>query len=213
MLQKYITQVSQFISKLTDRDKKLLIAAVILIIAAMFDRLFIAPTMSRLSSLDEEIVKEEDVIKRDLHFLGYKNKILKESKAVGSYFTEKVATDDEIIAAFLKKIEIVATKANVVLAKVTPSTGQQDKDNLKYSADVECSGRFTEVIMFMHLINSSDELTKVVKYNLVSKKADSDEIKATMTISKMIVSKHNLVKPANPAATTVQADVATPTKK
>ena len=213
MLQKYITQVSQFISKLADRDKKLLIAAVILIVAAMFDRLFIAPTMSQLASLDDEIVKEENVIKRDLHFLSYKNKILKESKAIGSYFTDKVSTDDEVIAAFLKKIEIIATKANVILAKVTPSTGQQEKGNLKYSADVECSGKFTDVIMFMHLLNSSDELTKVVKYNLVSKKADSDEIKATMTISKMIISKKNLVKPADSAATTAQADVANPNKK
>lgn len=213
MLQKYISQISQFVSKLSERDKKLLMAALILMIVAMFDRLFISPTMSRLASLDDEIVKEEDLIKRDLHFLSYKNKILKESKAVSSYFTDKVVTDDEVIAAFLKKIEIIATKANVILAKVTPSAGLQEKNNLKYSADVECSGKFTDVVTFMHLLNSSDELTKVIKYNLVSKKADSDEIKAAMTISKIIVSKQNLIKLANPAANNVQADVANSNKK
>lgn len=206
MFQAYIVKLSEFVTKLSARDKKLLIVAIVLIVGALFDRLFIAPTMSRLASLDEEIKKEELVIKGDLHFLNYKNKILKESKAINSYFTEKIPTDDEIISAFLKKIEMIATKTNVVLAKVTPSTGQQDKNYLKYTADVECSGKFTEVITFMHLINSSDELTKVVKYNLVSKKADTDEVKATMSILKVIVSKKNTVKATNLAADNAQAN-------
>ena len=213
MLQKYIAQVSEFIAKLSDRDRKLLIAAVILIIVAMFDRLFIAPTMSRLSSLDEETAREKDSIKQDLIFLSHKNKILTESRLIGPYLTEKLLTDDEVISLFLKKIEMIATKANVVLAKVTPSAGQQDKNYIKYSADLECSGKFTDVITFMHLLNSSDELTKVIKYNLASKKADSDEVKATMTVSKVIISKQNLVKPANPSADKIPADASKSTTK
>ena len=207
MVQKLITQASTYISKLSERDKKLLIVALILITIAMFDRLFIAPTLSKLSSLDEEIAKEQDSIKQDMHFLSYKNKILKEGREVNPYFTEKVLTDDEIIAAFLKKIEVIASKANVVMAKVTPTVGQQDDKYLKYTADLECSGKFADVITFMHLMNTSDELTKVVKYNLVSKKADSDELKATMTIAKVIVTKQSIKKSANPASASVQADV------
>ncbi len=210
MFQAYITKISEFVSKLSARDKKLLTIAIILLVAALFDRLFIAPTMSRLSALDVEIAKEEDSIKSNLHFLTYKNKILKESNAINGYFTEKVLTDDEIISAFLKKIEMIATKANVVLAKVTPTTGEIDKNYVRYSADVECSGKFTEVITFMHLINSSDELTKIVKYNLVSKKADSDEVKATMTILKVIVSKKNTPKVANPPSSTKKDNAPTP---
>lgn len=209
MLQKYIAQISAYVSKLSDRDKKLLIAAIILIIVVLFDRLFISPTMSRMALLDDEIAKEEASIKQDIHFLSYKNKILKESRVVNSYFTEKIVTDDEAIAAFLKKIEIIASKANVTLAKVTPSAGQSEKNYLKYSADVECSGKFTDVVTFMHLLNSSDELTKVIKYNLVSKKADSDEIKSIMTISKMIVAKQNIIKPANTAVDSVKANAST----
>ncbi len=205
--------ISEFFSGLSSLGKKLLIIALIVVIITSFDRLLIAPTMSRLATIDEETVKEEKVIKEDLHFLSYKDKILREAKAIDSYFTDNLPTEDEIIGAFLKKIEIVATKANVTLAKVTPSTAQQEKDNLKYSADLECSGKLTDIVSFMHLINSLDELTKIVKFSLGSKKADLDEIKATMTIDKVIISRQNIIKLSNPTlSSNTQADASTSKK-
>lgn len=199
--------ISGFMSGLSEQGKKLLTIALIIVIAALFDRLLIAPTMSRLATIDEETAKEEQSIKEDLHFLTYKDKILKQDKAVEPYFTDNLPTEDEIIAAFLKKIEIIATKANVALAKVTPIPAVQESDKLKYSADLECSGKLADVVTFMHLINASQELTKVVKFNLGSKKADSDEIKATMTVAKVIISKKALVKPTSSATSgNTQAD-------
>ncbi|MBI3602316.1 MAG: type 4a pilus biogenesis protein PilO [Candidatus Omnitrophica bacterium] len=179
--------IIKFISGLSDQGKKLLVIALMIVVAALFDRLLIDPTMSWLSTIDEQIRKEEEAIKQNVHFLSYKDKILRESQAVDPYVTHHLPKEEEIIAAFLKKIEIVATKANVTLVKVTPSAAQQEPYDLKYSADVECSGQLTDVVTFMHLVNSSNELTKVVKFNLGSPKAETDEIKATMTISKIIV--------------------------
>ena len=181
--------VAKFYSDLSDNGKKLLLAALIIVVIALFDRLLINPTMSRLSSIDQDIVKEENTIKQDLHFLGYKDKILKESKAFESYLTDDLPGEEEIIAGFLKKVEMLATKANVTLIKVTPSSGSQEKEYLKYQADLECSGKLADVVTFMHLIDTSNELMKTVKFNFASKKADSDEIKAVMTVAKIVVGK------------------------
>ena len=175
-----------------------LLAALIIVVAALFDRLLIGPTMSRMDAIDQDIVKEEASIKQDIHLLGYKDKILKESDAYDAYVTKDIPTEEEIISAFLKKLEVLASKANVTIAKVTPSPGVQDKNYMKYQADLECSGKLADVITFMHLLNSSNELTKVVKFNFSSKKADSDEIKAVMTVIKAIVGKNPL--PAKPDA-------------
>ena len=123
--------ISGFISGLSDLGKKLLIAAIIAVAIALFVCLLIYPTMSRIAALDEETAKEEQSIKQDLHFLSYKDKILKEANAVDSYFIDNLPTEDEIIGAFLKKIEITAAKANIILAKVTPSPSHQEKDNIK----------------------------------------------------------------------------------
>ena len=201
-----VAAITKFIAGLSDLGKKLLIGASILIIIALFDRLLIGPTMSRLSAIDDEIASEEDAIKGDIRFLAHENKILKESKEVDPYLVRTFPPEREIGDALLKKIEMLAGKANVILAKEAPPTGQQEKDYLKYSTDFECSGKLTDVVTFMHLINSSNELMKVVKFNLSSKKSDSDEIKATITVSKIIVSKEALL-PAKPPLSSAQADV------
>ncbi len=184
--------ITKFIAGLSDLGKKLLLAAGIIVVAALFDRLLIGPTMSRMASIDLDITKEEASIKQDIQLLGYKDKIIKESDAYDTYVTKNSPTEEEIISAFLKKLEVLASKANVIIAKVTPSPGVQDKNYMKYQADLECSGTLTDVITFMHLLNSSNELTKVVKFNFSSKKADSDELKAVMTVVKAVVGKDPL---------------------
>ena len=149
------TLIQKFISGLTDNQKKLL--AIALVIVALLPYLIaslIGPTMSRLSAIDGDIVKEESSIKQDLHFLGYKQRILKESEELQPYFTDKVASDDEMIAAFLKQLENLAATAKINIIKVTPSPGVRIKTYLKYEADLDCNGKLADVITFMHLVNT-----------------------------------------------------------
>ncbi|MBF0571682.1 MAG: type 4a pilus biogenesis protein PilO [Candidatus Omnitrophica bacterium] len=183
-----MNEINKFIAGLNDNQKKLLIIAVVIVIAAFFDRLLIGPTMSRLSAIEEDITKEEASIKQDIRFLGYKDRILKESNEIAPYLTKNMSTDEEMIAAFLKKIESLATQAKVNLIKVSPAPGEQDAEYWKYHADLECSGNLADVVSFMHLINSNTDLMKVDKFNFSGKKSDTDEIKATMTIEKIVVS-------------------------
>ena len=179
--------IQKFFSGLSDNGKKLMTVALIMVAAALFDRLLIGPTMSRMSAIDQEIAKEESALRQDLRFLSHKDKILKESKVFAPYITEKMPTEEEIIAGFLKKVEMLANKANVTLVKVTPSTGQAQDNYLRYTADLECSGILADMVTFMHLVDSSPDLMKVVKFSLGAKKADSDDVKATMTVSKIVV--------------------------
>ena len=190
--------VTQFIAGLNETQKKLLWLAMVILVAALFDRLLIAPTMGRIASINEDIAKEKALIKQDLHFLEYKKRILKENQLMSVYVTKKLLTDDEMIAAFLKRIEGLANQSRIVLIKVNPGTGQQETDHITYQADLECSGKLADIITFMHLANTSKDLLKVIKFNLVGKKSDTDEIKATMTILRMVVT----AEPLPPKATT-----------
>jgi hypothetical protein len=56
------------------------------------------------------------------------------------------------------------------------------------------------------MINASDELTKVIKFNLGSKKSDSDDIKATMTIKKLVVSRNPISKSSNAGPNSSETD-------
>lgn len=162
--------IQKFFAGLSDNGKKLLAVALIFIVAALVDRLLIGPSMSRLSSINEEIAEEKNSLKQDLHFLSHKERILKESKVYEPFIMAKFPAEEEIIAGFLKKVEMLANKANVTLVKVTPNAGEGQDNYLRYSADLECSGVLSDVITFMHLVDTSPDLMKVIKFNLGSKK-------------------------------------------
>jgi len=201
-----VNEINKFIAGLNDNQKKLLVIAVVIVIAALFDRLLIAPTMSRLSSIEEDITKEEASIKQDLRFLGYKDRILKEARDIDPYLTRNKLTDDEMIAAFLNKIQNLASLSKVNLIKINPGTGEQDEQYWKYQADLECSGQLADVVSFMHAVNSDSDLMKVDKFDFSGKKSDTDEIKAAMTIEKIVVTD----KPMPHKAQDANAPPATP---
>ncbi len=202
-----MNDINKFIAGLNDNQKKLLIIAMVVVIAALLDRLFIAPTMSRLSSIEQDITKEEATIKQDMRFLGYKDRIAQEAKEIDPYLTKNKLTDDEMIAAFLNKIQNLASTAKVNLIKINPGTGEQDADYWKYQADLECSGQLADVITFMHSVNSATDLMKVDKFSFSGKKSDTDDIKATMTIEKIVVTTKPMPAKA-PDANTANASTA-----
>lgn len=179
--------IHKFIAGLTDNQRKLLFLAIVIVVAALFDRLLIGPTMTRLSSIEEDIAKEQASIRQDMRFLSYKDRITQESKEIAPYLTTQISSQEEMISAFLRKLEGLAVKAKVNLIKINPGPGEQDAEYWKYKADLECSGNLADVIVFMHLINSDMDLMKVVKYNFSGKKSETDEIKATMTVEKIVV--------------------------
>ena len=200
-----MNEITKFIAGLNDTQKKLLVIAVVIVIAALFDRLLIAPTMSRLSSIEGDIAKEEASIKQDVRFLGYKDRIIQETKEIQPYLTKDMSTEEETIAAFLRKIENLASQTKITLIKVNPSGGEQEADYWKYQADLECSGNLSDVISFMHKVNSDTDLMKVLKFNFSGKKSDTDDIKASMTIEKIVVTD----KPMPPKAPDANAPQAT----
>lgn len=181
--------ITKFIASLSNTGKKLFAIAFVIVAIALFDRLLISPTMSRMSAIDRDIEKETNNIKQDLRFLAHKSKINTESRAYEPYLSTQSLSEEEIISAFLKNIEVLAKKGNVTIAKVTPSSGSKDKDFVRYTADMECSGVLADVVTFIHLVDTSEELMKVAKFSFSSKKADSDEIKALLTIQKAVIPK------------------------
>ena len=80
---------NEYYSKLSEKEKKICNIAIVIVILALFDRLFLGPVLSRIGEVDEEITKQEVSIVRDLRFLSYKDRILKESDEYKKYFSEK----------------------------------------------------------------------------------------------------------------------------
>ena len=99
-----MNEINKFIAGLSDFQKKLLIVTIIIVVAAIFDRLLIDPTISHLSLIKQDIAKEEAIIKQDLRFLKYKDRIVKETKEIDPYLTKNIKSDNEMIASFLNML-------------------------------------------------------------------------------------------------------------
>ena len=179
-------QIQKFISKLSDQEKKVLYITALIVLVALVDRLFLGPVFERLKTVDDDISQQKSSVSRDIRFLSYKDRILSESQAYSKYFTNKVQDDDVVNADFLSVVERLATRSNVNLVKSNPSESKKKKDFVEYYANLDCSGKLKDVISFMHQINSSDELLKIVKFNMSPKKGAEDEVTASMTVEKFV---------------------------
>ena len=177
-----------FIAKLSEKEKKIFYATILFVSLAVFDRLFFGPVLEKISQIDEQITQEKNNIARDLRFLSYKGRIKNELGAFDKYFTRVTLDDNVINAEFLSTVERIATESKVSLVKSTPAEAKKKTEYAEYYANIDCRGSLENIIAFIHALNSSDELLKVVQYNLIPKRGATDEVNVSMIVLKMVVS-------------------------
>ncbi len=179
--------IQKFLSSLSDKEKKYLYIASFVVLVALIDRFFLSPVLNRIELIDEKIKQEKIGISRDAKFLLYKDKILKERKVFDKYFSKEAKDPDVINAEFLSTLERLATENRVNLVKSSPLSPKQYDGYAQYYANLDCVGDLKDVIQFMYSIDASDDLLKVVSFNLTPKRGTNGKINASMTISKLLV--------------------------
>ena len=187
--------INKFISGLSPKEKKILFAAALFALVALFDRLLVGPSLGRLHDIDDSIVKEVDSIQQNIRFLAHRDKIIKEAAVFKDFFSKDVKTEEEVIAGFLRKIETIASESQVETSKITPAGQDYQKDHLKYYVSLDCSGKFENITNFIYAVNNSRELLKVEKINLLGNTRDAEKVQANLTISKMIIGADPSVDP------------------
>lgn len=177
---------NQFISKLSPVQQVLLFIVVFILAIVLFERLLVAPSLSRVQQLDKTIEKQEEVIRADLAFLQNKKDVEKSIDAFKDFYVKDVKAEEQVIAEFLQQLELLGIQTNVQLSKVTPTDQEYQKEYLKYFLTVDCSGTLEKIMNFVYAINNSKDLLKVEKMSLTASRS-GDEVKTTLTISKMII--------------------------
>jgi O-acetyl-ADP-ribose deacetylase (regulator of RNase III) len=181
------SQLTDRYTKLSKREKTILLGTTLILAGLFLDRLVIHQIMNRLSTLDRSIREEEAAVKRSLHILVQKNRILAESKELGE-FSAAAGDPEEEMTALLKEIEILADRASVNLVYVKPATGADEKGVKRYLASLECESQMEQVAAFFHSIESSPKLLKIEKFSLQPKSRESSLARCTMTVSKTVLS-------------------------
>jgi len=179
--------MQNFYTKLSVKEKKIFYITSIFVLVAVFDRLFLGKVLERINAIEEKIHQQETSIIRDLRFLSYKDRIIRESQYFKKYFIDEIEDSDVINAEFLGELEKLASASNVNLTKSTPADINTQKKYTEYYADLDCVGKLEDMIAFMHAINTNDDLLKVSKFNMTSKRGADNQVNASMLIVKLIM--------------------------
>lgn len=179
--------INKFISGLSPNEKKILTVASALVLLALFDRLLVGPSLLRMHELDDKIAKEEDGIRQNMRFMGYKDRIVREASAYRDFYTLSVRSEEEITADFLKKLELLGTQSRVELSKISPAGTDVQKQYVKYLVTLDCSGKLEDITAFLYAINNSAELIKVEKMVITGNARNAEVVQASLTVAKMIV--------------------------
>lgn len=179
--------IQKFLSGLSSKEKKILGVATVVVLVALFDRLLIGPTMSKMADIEEQISAEKSAIKRNQHFLAYSDQINEEKNALSQYYSDDAGSEKKIITQFLSQIESVAKRTNVTLSKVNAGGTEHGTHNLKYFVSLECSGTLEQVTDFIYNLETGSDLLSVTKINLSPKRSNPEEVQSVMTVAKTIV--------------------------
>lgn len=189
--------INKFINKLSTQEKKIFYITAAFVLLAFVDRLLLGPFIDKISLINDKIEMKKDSVKRDLRILSYKDRILEEKEVFAGYFTEKVPDQDVISAEFLSVVERLATESKVNLVKSNPSETITQKRFIEFYADLDCSGDLKDVVSFMHAINSTDELLKVVTFTMTPKRGTEAKVNSSMKIVKLIINEDMINEPSS----------------
>lgn len=175
-----------FLARLSKRERIIFYFTACFILVMSLDRLIVFPVYSRIHTLNKEIKDKESDIKRDLHILTKKDKILSESAKFSSFF-ESAKTEEEEMTLVLKEIENLASKASVYMVDMKPGAIKTMGELKKYQVNLNCEAQMEQIVSFMYDIENSNKLLTIEKYQMNPKSKESSVVVCSLSISKVVI--------------------------
>jgi Tfp pilus assembly protein PilO len=174
------------LGRLSKREKLIFYGAIFVISLTILDRLIISPVFYKIKSLNEELAEKEKSIKRNLHIVAQKDKILAEKEKYASLLGS-LKSEEEEMTTILKEIENLANKSSVYLVDMKPADFKTMGTSKKYIINLNCEAQMEQIASFMYNIEDSNKLLMIEKYQVSPKSKESSVAKCNMSISKIVV--------------------------
>ncbi len=175
-----------WISKLSKNEKIIFYLSIVLVAVAFLDRGIISPLVNKMEILKEEKKTVLDEMKKNLRIINQRQRIQDEERKYSS-FALQARSEEEEIAALLKKLESLATKASVYLVNLKPANVQMEGLVKKFVINLSCEGEMEQLISFIYLVESSNMLLQIGAFNLSPKSKKSTVVKGEILIYKIVL--------------------------
>ena len=178
--------LTAFFSHLSKRERFVLYGAIFFISLALLDHLTLGPILSKIKSLNEEIRNQEIMIKKSLHILAQRDRIIKEVDIYSSYVTGAQSQEEETVF-LLQKLEEIANESSVYVIDIKSAGLTEEGILKKYLVKINCEAQIEQLSRFFYDIESSNKLLKIEKYDIKPKTEGSSIVRCAMTISKALL--------------------------
>jgi len=175
-----------FWDKLSNKERIGLSFAFVFMFVACLDRLIISPIREQFQHIDKAIKISEKQLGHDLRNVHLKEQIEKEFEKFAEY-VKRSGSDEEEVAKLLGEIESLARQSNVYLIDVKPQTLQKVDFYKQYSVEIELEGKMSDLMAFLHRINTSTQLLRAEKLRLNSTEEGGKTLKSSVLITKVLV--------------------------
>lgn len=173
-------------ARLTKREKLILYCTVSIVSLMLLDRLIVSPLFHKMRSSDEQLVQKIAHIRKNLHILTQKDRILSE-RAKYYALMRSLESDEEEVTSILKEIEKIANDSSVYLVDMKPGDAKNIGASKKYTINLSCEAQMEQLAAFMYNIESSNKLLTIEKYQISPKASESSVAVCSMSISKMVI--------------------------
>lgn len=179
---------NKILGRFSKKEKRIFYITFCLAVVFLVERLVLHPIFSKLKSMDEEIHKNEQGIRRSLQILSQKEDILSERKKY-SHLIEGDVSEEEEAVSILKEIEGIANKSSVYLVDLKPA-GLKKADNMsKYIVNLNLEAQMEQLVNFMYEVEASGKWLSIEKYEILPKSKDSSIAKCNLVVSKRVMAK------------------------
>ncbi len=187
--------IEEIFSRLNSQSRILFIVAAIFVVLALMDRLMIGPFTSQMKFMEAESKAQKENIKRSKRIISFQEGILEEYSKYSTYLDTGAMTQEEIIAALLKKIETLAGQQSVTVTNVRPGDVENKSNFRVYKTSIDCEGKLVNILSFVNLMEQSDYLFQVVRYTMSPKSKGSEITKCTFDIARNLITSENISDP------------------
>lgn len=182
----------EIFSKLSGSGRILFIVSVAFVALAIMDRLMIGPFTSQMKYMEAESKAQKESIKRSKRVVSFREGILEEYSKFSTYLDTGEMTQEEIIAALLKKIETLAAQQSVTVTNSRPGDVEEKPNFRIYKTSIDCEGQLGNILSFINLLEQSDYLFQVERYSMGPKSKGSDITKCTFDIARILIAAENI---------------------
>ena len=172
--------------RMSKKEKNLFLVTAIFVGFALLYRLVLLPGIGKSRTLNHQIQLKREMIGNALSLLNQKEDIQRKSQKFANYAKGNLSEEEET-AVFLKEVEDIAKNSSVQLIDLKPYSAERKDFYIEYRIEIETESNMNQLVAFIHNLQGSDSLLRVIKFRINPKPDKPGMLKTYLTITKALI--------------------------